>query len=254
MKNRIIYILALISVILGTTSCEKDIDAAYKEGERIYFEYLYQDPNYYGTRLIVRDSILVSLGKLDNSVTTYDVKVPVLVLGDPLSSDKRFKVTVANEGEVVKGSTTAVENQHYKPLENDYTFHAGLYSDTIVVTLLRNNLSTSYNKREYKNLILRLVETDDLKLGLRDGWEVKISVNNYIDEPSWWNVYGLGFYHPEKYKILLMFGTEELYSSIDILNNGSRYINAMKNYLNDNVVIDEETGKRVTFSGLVDID
>jgi hypothetical protein len=98
-----------------------------------------------------------------------------------------------------------------------------------------------------------LVETDELKLGLRDGWEIKISLNNYIDQPEWWNSFALGFYHPEKYKILLLFESEEFYGSVDIMNGAKRYIDALRAYLLDNVIIDEETGKRVGFDSLIDI-
>ncbi len=252
MKNIRIILWAFASCFLAV-SCSEDIDVPYSEGERIYFEYLYQDPNYAAKRLIVRDSLTVSMGLLPDETKSYDVKIPVLVLGDQLSADKHYRVEVVQEGIVVKGQTTAKVNEDYLPLQDSYVFHAGTWSDTLTITLLRSHLSSSFTKKERKSIILRLIESDELKLGPRNGWEFKISMNNYVDQPSWWSVYALGYYHPQKYKILLMFNTEEFYSKVDILNAASRYINALKAYLEDNVVIDEETGKRVGFDNLIDI-
>lgn len=81
-------------------------------------------------------------------------------------------------------------------------------------------------------------------------------MSNFMSEPSWWSTYALGFYHPEKYKILLMFEDESFYASADLLNDSSarRCISAMSNYLEDNVVIDEETGKRIGFDSLIDLE
>ena len=252
MKNNWLILLALVAC-LSVVSCSEDIHVPYSEGDRVYFEYLYQDPNYAAKRLIVRDSLTVSMGLLPDEEKSYDVKIPVLVLGNQLSADKHYRVEVAAEGTVVKGVTTAKVNEDYLPLQDSYTFHAGTWSDTLTVTLLRTHLSTSFTKKQHKSIILKLVETDELKLGLRDGWEFKISMNNYVDQPKWWSVYSLGYYHPQKYKILLMFNTEDFYSKVDIVNDASRYVNALKAYLADNVVIDEETGKRVGFDSLIDI-
>jgi hypothetical protein len=53
-----------------------------------------------------------------------------------------------------------------------------------------------------------------------------------------------------------MFRDDSFYASVDLLNDSSarQCTSAMKNYLSDNVIIDEATGKRVTFDALVDIE
>lgn len=246
--------LWVISTCVLTIACSKDIDVPYSEGDRIYFEYLYQDPNYAAKRLIVRDSLTVSMGLLPDETKSFEVKIPVLILGNPLSTDKHYRVEVVEKGTVVKGVTTAKVNEDYMPLQETYTFHANTWSDTLRLVLLRSHLSPSFTLKQQKSVILRLVTTDELKPGIREGHEVKISMNNYVAQPKWWNVYALGYYHPQKYKILLMFNTEEFYSTVDILNDASRYVNALKAYLKDNVVIDGETGKRVGFDNLIDMD
>ncbi|WP_161625384.1 DUF4843 domain-containing protein [Segatella baroniae] len=246
--------LWMIPACVLTMACSKDIDVPYSEGDRIYFEYLYQDPNYAAKRLIVRDSLEVSMGLLPDEVKSFEVKIPVLILGNPLLADKHYRVEAVEKGTVVKGTTTAKVNEDYMSLPETYTFHANTWTDTLRVVLLRSHLSPSFTLKQQKSLILRLVETEELKPGIREGHEVKISMNNYVAQPKWWNVYALGYYHPQKYRILLMFNTEEFYSKVNILNDADRYINALKGYLKDNVVIDQETGKRVGFDNLIDMD
>ncbi len=243
----------LFVTALSFVSCSQDNELAFTDNDRIYFEYLHQDPNYAQKRLIVRDSLVVSMGLLPSDQQEYVVKIPINVLGDPLTRDKTYKVEVADKATVLKGETTAKANEHYLPLKEVYTFKANVWTDTLCVTLLRNKLSASFSLQESKSLILRLVETEDLKVGPREGMEFKISMNNYVARPKWWNVYALGYYHPQKYRILLMFNTEEFYSKTDLLNYGDRYVDALKNYLKDNVVIDQETGKRVGFDNLIDM-
>ncbi|GHV30944.1 hypothetical protein FACS1894177_04460 [Bacteroidia bacterium] len=244
---------AFLSVMLLGFACTDEIDTVYESGDRVYFEYEYQDPFYALTRMIKRDSLVVSLGKLPDEQTRFDLKIPVKLLGQPLVSPKTYKVQVIEKGDIVTGFASAVENVHYLPISENQTFRANEWTDTLHVTLLRRSLSANFSKKEHKTLLLKLVETDELKLGLRDGWELKISVNNYISQPSWWNPYALGYYHPEKYKILLMFESEEFYATVNIMNNATRYISALRSYLADNVIIDEETGKRVGFDSLIDL-
>lgn len=237
-------------------SCSKDIDLPYTDADKVYFEYEYQDPSWTSTHLISRDSVTAAMGRLADDQTQMEVKIPVKVLGQLLTEDKTYKVEVVESGEVVDGETTAVENVHYLPLADSYTFHAGIWVDTLSITVLRSALNTSYVTKESRTMVLRITDEGELQRGLRDGWEMLVSMNNYISEPTWWNVYGLGFYHPEKYKILLLFEDDDFYASVDLLNDSSarRCISAMEAYLEDNVVIDEETGKRVTFDGLVDVE
>lgn len=247
-----------VAVVMTTifTACSEDINLPYTDNEKVYFEYEYQDPAWTSTHLVRRDSVVAAMGKLPSGVTQYEVKVPVKVLGAQLLQDKTYRVEVVDEGTVIKGKTTAVEGVHYLPLPESHTFHAGTWTDTLRFTVLRSALSTSYVNRENRTLVLRISDAGELKPGLRDGWEMLVSLSNYISEPSWWTVWGLGFYHPEKYKILLMFADEQFYATTDLLNDsaGKRCVSAMRNYLRDNVVLDEETGKRVTFDSLVDIE
>ena len=255
MKHLYIGIGMAVFAALGT-SCSKDIEMPYTEESKVYFEYEYQDPSWSSVHLINRDSVTVAMGRLSNDQTQVEVKIPVKILGEQLSEDKTYKVEVVDNGTVIKGNTTAEVNKHYLPLAENYVFHSNTWVDTLRITALRSALSSDYYQQETRTLVLRISDNGELKKGLRDGWEMLVSLSNYIAEPSWWNVYGLGFYHPEKYKILLMFRDDSFYASVDLLNDSSarQCTSAMKNYLKDNVIIDEATGKRVTFDALVDIE
>ncbi len=250
------YIIGATLLSASFSACEKDIDMPYTDAEKIYFEYQYQDPAWSTTRLISRDSVRAEMGRLSADQTQMEVKIPIKILGQQLTEDKTYKIEVVERGEVVKGTTNAVENIHYLPLADCYTFHAGTWVDTLRITALRSALSASYTNKQSCRMILRISDKGELQKGLHDGWEMIVSMSNYISEPTWWNVYGLGFYHPEKYKILLMFEDDDFYANVDILNDSSakRCVSAMSSYLSLNVVIDEETGKRVTFDGLIDIE
>ena len=252
MKKLYIGIAVLAAL---ATSCSKDIEMPYTEESSVYFEYEYQDPSWSSVHLIPRDSVTVAMGRLSNDQTEVEVKIPVKILGGKLTEDKTYKVEVVETGTTIKGKTTAIVNKHYLPLADSYVFHSDVWVDTLRFTALRSDLSSNYADQETRTLVLRITDEGELKKGLRNGWEMLVSLSNYIAEPSWWNVYGLGFYHPEKYKILLMFRDDSFYASVDLLNDSSarQCTSAMQNYLEDNVIIDEATGKRVTFEALVEI-
>ena len=250
-RNILIGALALSAF----TACDDDVDMPYKEAPSVYFEYEYQDPAWSSVHLVARDSVVAAMGRLAADVHDMEVKIPVKVLGSVLANDMTYQVEVVPTSMDGKVNTTAQEGVHYQALKDSYTFKAGVWVDTLRITVLRDALSTSYVKREPQSSVLRITEKGELKPGLRDGWEMVVRMNNFISEPTWWSVYGLGFYHPEKYKILLLFAEESFYASADLLNDSAarRCISAMRNYLNDNVIIDEATGKRVGFDSLIDM-
>lgn len=83
-------------------------------------------------------------------------------------------------------------------------------------------------------------------------------MNNYMSEPAWWKGnFGtsLGFFHPEKWKILISFN-EEFADQNDCPfnqnNEGREYINGLRKYLEDIPVYDKATGKRIYMYELVD--
>lgn len=44
-----------------------------------------------------------------------EVKIPIKLLGSALDKDATYKVEVAEQGTIVTGKTTAIENVHYLP-------------------------------------------------------------------------------------------------------------------------------------------
>lgn len=243
---------ALFTLILF--SCAKEVAYQYDNQSRIYFQYTKWNTKGYYEPL---DSVLFSFGKHPISVMEDTAKILVKILGDSSNIDKYYNVKIIQEGTVVSGSTTMVEGVHYAPIETRHKFKAGVYTDTLRVLVYRKNLSTSLLKPESRSLILKLEPSDDFQLGIKKGQEVKLSINNILNPPVWWekNTASLGFYHPKKWLLLIdldpIFGIEDYFAGtgVDMQNKSSM----LKDYLKKNVVIDEETGKRIAFEGLVDL-
>ena len=92
------------------------------------------------------------------------------------------------------------------------------------------------------------------------GTIIIILINNFMSEPVWWedNYLGtLGFFHPEKWKILISF--DEAFATYGDLkyeynNEGKTFVSQLSAYLSNFVIIDEATGMRVTMSGLEPIE
>jgi len=157
-------------------------------------------------------------------------------------------------------STTAIAGTHYQVFSEEQTFRPNELTDTLRIVVNRENLNSSYISQETVRLYLKLEPTEDFDLGLAGGLTKRILINNYMTEPDWWekNYMGaLGFFHPEKWKILISFN-EAFATYGDCIytynNQGRTFVNQLSAYLRNYVVIDELTGMRVTMSGLVEID
>jgi len=86
---------------------------------------------------------------------------------------------------------------------------------------------------------------------------MKLSVNNILFPPAWWeaNETQLGFYHPKKWRKLIewdpIFAVEDAFigTGVDMQKKSGM----LNDWLNKNVIIDDETGMRITKTGLVEI-
>lgn len=247
MKNYI-----YIAVILSMLGCTREVDTQYDNVGRIYFQY--EKANSLGNMARI-DSVTFSFGKLPDEIQDDTARIVVCLMGIPATSDRTYRVKVVETGEFVKGKTTLVVNKNYDPIATEQTFHKNNYTDTLRVALHRSDLSTSLKRPESRTLILRLESSDDFKPGTIDGYEMKLSVNNFLPAPKWWeaNSSMLGFYHPKKWKLIISM--DERFAVEDVLTAqpADVYIKAgiLRSYLGQNIVIDEETGYRVTMDGLV---
>lgn len=243
--NKLINIVLLGCFLFSWVGCDQDIDFPYEGKDRIQFRH-YTVVN--KTR-VYSDSLVFSFGLRPDTILIDTAKIVMEYLGKGSDVERTYKVLV------VPDSTTAVAGTHYEALEELQKFRPGKLTDTLRLVIYRENLSTSFRHPETIRLDLRLEPTDDFDLGLGGGLSKKVLLNNYLSEPDWWNDNtGLGYYHPEKWKILISFN--ELYANqhecpFDTNNEGQTYARGLRAYLEAIPTFDEETGERVYMDELV---
>lgn len=244
MKNLKHFLVAVVAVVF--CGCDQDIDFPYSGKDRIQFQHYTTDWN---GRRHYSDSLVFSFGLLPDSVEVDTAKVVMEFLGKGSDKERTYKVAV------VADSTNAEVGVHYEAIGGTQLFRAEQQTDTLRIVVYRKNLSTSFRQPETIRIDLRLEPTDDFDLGLMGGTTKKILLNNYLSEPDWWNDNtGLGYYHPEKWKILISFNS--LYANqhtcpFNINNEGRTYRNGLANYLNDIPTFDSETGDRLYMNEMV---
>lgn len=239
------YLLPIFLVLL-CYSCDQDIDYPYSGKDRIQFQHYTTDWN---GRRTYSDSLVFSLGLLPDSIEIDTAKVVVEFLGKGSDKDRTYKVLV------VPDSSNAVAGTHYEPIDSVQTFRAGQWTDTLRIVVYRKNLSTSFRHPQITRIDLKLMPSEDFDLGLRGGITKKVLLNNYLSQPDWWNDNTmLGYYHPEKWKILISFNkayANQHTCPFDINNEGRTYRNGLASYLNDIPTYDSETGDRLYMDEMV---
>ena len=112
------------------------------------------------------------------------VEVPVRLVGTP--SDHPISIGV----EVVADKTSAQEGTQYEIVDKMVTFPKDSLKAFLRVRLLRAGVGEKAEDR--KEIVLKLVDTKDLKVAFSDKNEFKIRFDNYFDTSAWemqWNAY-----------------------------------------------------------------
>ena len=73
-----------------------------------------------------------------------------------------------------------VADEDYVSLAEEQLFGPGRFQDTLRIVVFRKNLSKSLRNPESKTLMLTLVAGGDFQLGIEDGREMKLSVNDIL--------------------------------------------------------------------------
>lgn len=250
MKQRNIWSgIAFLTLITAISSCDQSIDNLYEDKSRIQFKYYTRDFN---QNMILDDRTTYSFGMKADDVLTDTAKIAVEFLGTPSDRDRTYRIRV------VADSTTAVEGVHYAPIDPEQTFGAGRFTDTLRIVVFRDALSSSFTDPEDRRIALEMEPSGDFDLGMKDGLRTYLYINNYLSEPEWWSaplrLNYIGFYHPEKWKILISFN--ELFANpqtvpFDINNQGRQYFQGLANYLNAVPTFDDETGDRIYIDRMV---
>ena len=232
--SRMIFFVVIILACMSQ-ACEKDPTFEFKGDDRIYFVF----PKYmYGLGVEGHelDSVVFSMVGEPASVLQDTCWMNVKRVGERTEIDKRYVVTV------VKDISTAVEGIDFETLKPEYVFRKNVGIDSFPVIVNREHLKTVLSKK----IMFALQETEDFKLGFVEYSRIKLVVTDFLQEPEWWyTVSGwLGAYHYMKYEKWI-----ELTGSMDKSSSQSYrqyYCLQIKDYFNNNIIIDPITNERVT--------
>lgn len=140
------------------------------------------------------------------NVDDYIVRFGVKMNGPLLETDKTFKV------EVVKEKTTALPEDY--TLATEQTFHAGVWEDSIYISLHR----TPHLINDQVRLTIRLVPNDNFDVATymidtnyeyiyKESLTATISFCDMISQPEWWDAritnFYFGAYSDNKYKYFI---------------------------------------------------
>jgi hypothetical protein len=240
MKKMILFTFTGIALLL--TGCEREIDFLYQGKDGIQFK-CYTIPNSFtGTRAYF-NSQTFSFGQLPADVKEDTARIVVEYTGRPSNVDRTYYVSILHD------STTAKEGVHYKVFAREQKIRAGMWQDTLKIVIIREHLNTSFNNPVDERLQLVLQPSEDFDLGVGQGVQMSLLMNDYLTKPAWWDSHmGLYYYHPLKWLILISFS--DRYSNpnscpFNINNDGRQYTTGLSNYLNAIPTYDEETGARL---------
>ena len=250
--KKVIYVFLWFCLYLQ--GCEQKVEYQYDDVNRIYFQY--EVLNSLGNKVSL-DSVVFSFGKLSDDVGADTAKIVVRVLGNTSEEPRTYRVKVLEKGNYLNGDTDMVADEDYVSLAEEQLFGPGRFQDTLRIVVFRKNLSKSLRNPESKTLMLTLVAGGDFQLGIEDGREMKLSVNDILFPPAWWtaNEGELGFYHPKKWRKLIeldpIFAIEDAFvgTGVDMTKKSQ----ILREWLNKNIIIDDETGMRIMMDGLVEI-
>lgn len=112
------------------------------------------------------------------------VEVPIHMVGTP--SDHPVSIGVG----IVADKTSAKEGVQYEIMDKTVTFPKDSLKTVLRVKLFRAGVGEKAEDR--KEIVLKLVGTEDLKVAFPDKNEFKIRFDNYLDTSDWelqWNSY-----------------------------------------------------------------
>lgn len=240
-------IFLLVIACLLFIGCNQEVGFSYKEKDGVYFQVATQT----NSDTLKISEVLFSFGMLPDTVLQDTAKIVVNLMGNKFDADRYFEVGVYPD------STDAQEGKHYTAFAGLHKFSASVFKDTLRVPVSREYLSSSHIIKEYKQVMIELRPSADFNVGINQGRFIKLTINNFLSEPKWWTKYsrfGLGYYHPEKLRILMGFhddfkkGGNELPMNVNVVG---KYFTSLTQYLNNIPTYDKETKQRVLMDHLV---
>lgn len=247
---KILAIIITVGILLA--GCEQKPEPYFEPSGSIRFEYRFTKE----TIPVRITGISCSFGFAPDDKLLDTVLLEVAFTGPLAERDRRYRVEVADSGTMVNGRTTMDAGKDYQPVEGEHILRGNHWKDTLAVVVSREFIDPGFMRKETKTLVLKLRPSRDFENVVQNMDEILISVNNYLAEPVWWAKFSqyLNYYHPEKYKILMKL--EPALSNPEETNltgvKMSGFAGLMRDYLNDNIVLDEETGQRIFIDRMED--
>lgn len=160
-KSRYIphWLIALISGML-IAACENTDYPTYEtDFTGIYF---------------AEDSMRYSFGITPLATTSYTMKLPVKIMGIPVSQQRTFKI------EIIADKTSAKVNTHYK-MPTTCVIEADSINGILPLEVLRENLGDEQNWQ----VAFKLMPTDDFTPVKEVGEQIFAIFNNIVEQPDW---------------------------------------------------------------------
>lgn len=236
--------LYIILLGLFISACEKDLDT-YEGGSGIYFD----------TSETLTDTITVSWGMKDGSVTTQTLTLDVLLYGKVVDYDRKFSIEVVSEA---TDSLQAQEGTDYDSFPLEYVIPANEASAEVAVPLKRRDDLGEKPRR----FTVKLIENAELQfLYTRQASVDSVTSRNidfqrviYMDEifpqPGWWARVGqsrFGDWSQTKASLIcdvMGIDRETWLGSVGFGNFTQGYLSyvgkAMHRYLQEHPTLDED--------------
>lgn len=178
--KKIHILLTGLSILIF--SCSEDKIMTYNAEDYIQFS------------KIVSDSSTCSF-LIDPSLSEIKFPVAVELVGMPKEVDRKYKLGILEK-------LTNAPQANYQ-LEESYTFRAGHIKDTCWLTIKK----TPEIAVKPVRLVVKLVDSEDFKVGQTEYSASIINISNKASKPNWWNdlvtLYYLGEYSDKKYRLFI---------------------------------------------------
>lgn len=149
------------------SSCHKADELKYDSADNVYIDYWGSD----------RDSVLYTFA-FHPELGRDTLFVPVRIAGIHRDYDRKFSL------QVVKDSSTAVENVHYLPLAPTYTILKNTGITYVPVILLNTDPAL---ESKSVSMRIKLFSTEDLGANIPELNKTKIVFSSKLEHQAWWD-------------------------------------------------------------------
>lgn len=188
MKRNIYIGICLFCLVLVFACREAEREMYPLETEGLYFHA--DSVAYFDTNLLLRtDTVVYTFAYETTAVQTYEVRVPVQLMGVAAERERIYYV------EILPADNT-VEGTDYEPVTSRQVFAAGKTVDTLRIVWKRNKSM----EKGLKQLNIHILEGGDFTRTVEERNFIALQASDILEEPDWWKAWEIAFgsYHPTK--------------------------------------------------------